>query len=104
VFKICFFVPVEHAEKVKTAMFNAGGGKIGDYDCCSFETLGTGQFRPLKGANPFIGKTGTIEKVSELKVEMVCENHCLKAVMSAMKENHPYEMPAYDIIKLEDGV
>ncbi len=103
-FKICFFVPVEHAEKVKTAMFNAGGGKIGDYDCCSFETLGTGQFRPLKGANPFIGKTGTIEKVSELKVEMVCENHCLKAVMSAMKENHPYEMPAYDIIKLEDGV
>jgi len=104
VFKICFFVPVEHAEKVKTAMFNAGGGKIGDYDCCSFETLGTGQFRPLKGANPFIGKTGTIEKVSELKVEMVCENHCLKAVMIAMKENHPYEMPAYDIIKLEDGV
>jgi len=103
VFKICFFVPVEHAEKVKTAMFNAGGGKIGDYDCCSFETLGTGQFRPLKGANPFIGKTGTIEKVSELKVEMVCENHCLKDVMSAMKENHPYEMPAYDIIKLEDG-
>jgi len=102
VFKICFFVPVEHSEAVKAAMFNAGGGKIGSYECCSFETLGTGQFKPLQGANPFIGQIGVVEKVSELKVEMVCENHCLKAVVEAMKENHPYEMPAYDIIKLED--
>lgn len=101
-FKIVFFVPLEHAERVKNAMFNAGGGKIGQYDCCSFETLGTGQFRPLKGANPFVGDVGVLEKVSELKVEMVCENHCIKAVIAAMKENHPYEMLAYDIIKLED--
>ncbi len=101
-FKICFFVPLEHAEKVKSAMFNAGGGKIGQYECCSFETLGIGQFRPLKGANPFLGRVGEVEKVSELKVEMVCDDHVLKAVVKAMKENHPYEMPAYDIIRLEE--
>lgn len=99
-FKIAFFVPVDHAATVKEAMFRAGGGKIGDYECCSFETLGIGQFRPLKGSNPFVGHVGEIEKVDELKVEMVCEDQFLRAVITAMKENHPYEMPAYDIIKL----
>lgn len=101
-FKICFFVPVDHVEKVKNAMFIAGAGKIGTYDCCSFETLGVGQFRPLKGATPFIGHIDAIEKVEELKVEMVCDDNLIKAVVKAMKENHPYEMPAYDIIRLED--
>lgn len=101
-FKIAFFIPVEHAEKVKQAMFGAGGGRLGDYDCCSFETLGVGQFRPLKGAQPFLGSIGTVEKVQELKVEMVCDERFLKAVVTAMKENHPYEMPAYDIIRLEE--
>ncbi len=101
-FKICFFVPLEHAEFVKLAMFNAGAGKIGPYEQCSFETLGTGQFKPLEGANPFFGSVGTLEKVQELKVEMVCASQLIKKVVNVMKENHPYEMPAYDIIKLED--
>lgn len=101
-FKICFFVPVEHAEKVKKAMFEAGAGKIGAYDSCSFETLGVGQFRPLAGANPFVGEVGAIEKVQELKVEMVCQDSLIREVVGAMKKNHPYEMPAYDIIRLED--
>lgn len=101
-FKIGFFVPVNYAEIVKEAMFVAGGGRIGNYDRCSFETLGTGQFRPLKGAQPFLGTTDQVEKVEELKVEMICEDQFLKAVIEAMKKNHPYEMPAYDIIKLEE--
>lgn len=102
-FKIFFYVPVEHAEAVKQAIFCAGAGKMGSYDCCSYETLGIGQFRPLKGASPFIGKIDQVEKVEELKVEMVCADDCLKAAIVALKENHPYEMPAYDIIKLEEG-
>lgn len=100
--KISFFVPVDHSEKVKTAMFSAGAGKIGNYDCCSFETSGTGQFRALKGASPFIGAINQIEKVDELKVEMVCDEKFIRAAITAMKENHPYEVPAYDIIKLEN--
>jgi hypothetical protein len=102
VFKICFFVPEEHAETVKQAVFSAGAGKIGLYDCCSFESRGTGQFRPLAGSSPFIGRVDHVEKVAELKVEMVCADEFLKAAIIALKENHPYEMPAYDIIKLED--
>lgn len=99
-FKISVFIPEEHADALKRAMFNAGAGRIGNYECCSFETLGIGQFKPLKGANPFIGKPEQIEKVKELKVEMVCEDEYIRAVVEAMKKNHPYEMPAYDIIKL----
>lgn len=101
-FKICFFVPVDYAEVVKQAVFNAGAGKIGNYECCSFETKGIGQFKPLKGSSPFIGNVDQIEKVEELKVEMVCSDDCLQAAILALKKNHPYEMPAYDIIKLED--
>lgn len=101
-YKVCFFVPENAAEKVKNAMFEAGAGKIGNYDRCSFETLGTGQFRALIGANPFIGTVGEVEKVDELKVEMVCADACIRDVVSALKKNHPYEMPAFDIIKLAD--
>lgn len=101
-YKICFFVPINEAESVKSAMFAAGAGRIGNYDHCSFETLGTGQFRPLTGADPFIGVVGKLERVSELKIEMVCEDQKILEVVSALKKNHPYEMPAYDIIKLTD--
>ncbi len=100
-YKINFFVPVEHAEKVKMAMFETGGGKIGNYDCCSFETLGTGQFRPLEGSSPFIGSTDKIEKVQELRVEMVCDDQLVVEVVEAMKSSHPYEEVAYDIFKCE---
>lgn len=96
---ISFYVPVEHAEKVKSAMFNAGGGKIGNYDYCSFEFKGIGQFRPLEGSRPFVGEKEEIEHVKELKVEMVCEDDLVTAVVAAMKSAHPYETPAYYVIK-----
>jgi len=101
-YKIIFFVPVNESEKVKNSMFDVGAGKIGNYDCCSFQTLGIGQFKALDGANPFIGKVGKIEKVEELKIEMICQEKYLKLALKALKDNHPYEMPAYDIIKLID--
>lgn len=96
---ISFYVPTEYAEKVKSAMFKAGGGKMGNYDCCSFESSGIGQFRPLDGSDPFIGAQGEVEKVGELKVEMVCEDELVPAVIAALKSAHPYETPAYYVIK-----
>lgn len=99
---ISFYVPLKDAEKVKSAMFLAGGGKIGNYDSCAFEMKGTGQFRPLSGSSPAIGKIGSVETVEELKVEMVCEDHLLSAVLDALKKSHPYETPAYYAIKTLD--
>ena len=98
-FKISFFVPIDYAEKVKEALFSSGAGKIGAYDCCSFEVEGLGQFRPLKGSSPFIGSEQVIEKVRELKVEMICSSEYLKDALRALKKSHPYEMPAFDVIK-----
>lgn len=100
-YKICFFVPVDQKEVVKTAMFAAGAGKIGHYDSCSFETKGLGQFRALAGSKPFVGEQNKIEIVTEYKIEMVCAEDVVKAVIEAMKKHHPYETPAYDVIKME---
>lgn len=100
-YKLVFFVPVEHKDTVKQAIFATGAGKIGDYDHCCWEVLGEGQFRPLAGANPFIGKTGDLETVAEYRVELVCADDLIQAAVQAMKAAHPYEEPAYDVIKLE---
>ena len=96
---ISFYVPVKDAEKVKNAMFHAGAGKIGNYDRCSFEVKGIGQFRPLSGSNPTIGSLSELEAVEELKVDMVCEDAILREVIDALKKSHPYETPAYYAIK-----
>ena len=101
-YKIAVFIPATHLETVKEAMFAAGAGRIGDYDKCSWEVKGVGQFRPLAGANPFIGTVGAVEQVEEYKVEMVCADAHIKAVVAAMKAAHPYETPAYDVCKLVD--
>jgi hypothetical protein len=101
-YKLCVFIPESHLAPVKQALFDAGAGRIGDYDCCAWQCLGSGQFRPLQGANPFIGATGEVETVSEYKVEMVCEDALIKDVITAMKQAHPYEEPAYDVWRLEE--
>jgi hypothetical protein len=102
IYQISFYVPKESLEEVKVAMFKAGAGRIGEYDYCAWQVLGEGQFRPLDGANPYIGKKGEIERVLEYKVEMVCEEEFLKEVIDAMKKAHPYETPAYSVIELVD--
>lgn len=104
-YKLCFYVPVEYSEPVKQAVFNAGGGHIGEYSDCSFDSLGTGQFMPNEVANPSIGKANTLEKVAELKVELVCDKKTIKPSVEAMIKAHPYETPAYQIfpfLTLED--
>lgn len=99
-YKICFYVPISEAERVKMAMFTAGAGKYSNYDCCSFETLGTGQFRPLDGSNPYIGTKNIIEKIPELKVEMICKKNIIKEVIKVMKVAHPYEVVAFDVTEV----
>lgn len=101
-YKICFYVPENAVEIVKQALFTKGAGRIGNYDSCGWQVLGTGQFRPLENSKPAIGETGRIETVSEYKVEMVCEDSIVKDVVEALKQSHPYEEPAYDVIKIED--
>ncbi len=100
--KIEFYVPESHLEQVKTAMFDAGAGRVGDYDCCAWQTLGQGQFRPLSGSKPFLGQQGSVETVAEYKVEMVCIRECVDAVIAAMKASHPYEEVAYCVIHMEE--
>lgn len=99
-YKICFYVPLLASESVKVAMFDAGAGRIGNYEHCSFEVLGTGQFKPIDGASPFIGEVGELEKVQELRVEMICDKAHIVQVIEVMKKYHPYETPAYDVMEI----
>ncbi|MDH5392127.1 MAG: YqfO family protein [Gammaproteobacteria bacterium] len=101
-YKICFFVPPDYAEQVKTALFSAGAGKIGDYDQCCWQTTGKGQFMALDQSKPFIGEHGQLAVIEELKVELVCDQLFIKSAIAALKASHPYEEPAYDVYKLED--
>lgn len=101
-YKLCFYVPVTHAENVKREVFLTGAGRIGNYDNCSWECLGSGQFRALSGSKPFVGQHGLVEKVAELKIELVCEDSIIHQAIAVMKHAHPYEQPAYDVLKLED--
>lgn len=100
-YKLCFYVPETHLETVKSAVFATGAGRIGDYDSCCWQVLGGGQFRPLAGSSPFIGAEGRVEFVDEYKVELVCSDELIAAVVAALKAAHPYEEPAYQVWKLE---
>jgi len=100
---LCFYVPVEHAEFVKKAVFATGAGKIGNYEYCAWQTAGQGQFRPIHGANPTVGELDALSTVKELKVELVCEAGCIQGAVKALKRAHPYETPAYHVVKFESG-
>ncbi len=99
--KLCFYVPVTHLEAVKAAVFAAGAGRIGDYEHCAWQVAGQGQFRPLAGSNPFIGAQDQLETLEEYRVEMVCDDHFIVAVVAALRAAHPYEEPAFDVVRLE---
>ncbi len=99
-YKLSFFVPESHLEVVKAAVFATGAGRIGDYDQCCWQALGTGQFRPLAGSNPYLGTQDRVERVPEYRVEMVCEDGFIKKAVRALIAAHPYEEPAYDVVAL----
>ncbi|MBE0493868.1 MAG: NGG1p interacting factor NIF3 [Thiomicrospira sp.] len=100
-FKLIFFVPESGLEVVKSAVFEAGAGRQGDYDQCAWQTKGEGQFRPLKGSQPYIGELNQLERVAEYRVETLVDAECLQKVILALKLAHPYEEPAYEVMRLE---
>lgn len=102
VLKFCFYVPESHLEQVKAAVFAAGAGKIANYDCCCWQVKGEGQFRPLAGSNAFVGKVGSLERVEEYRVELLVDDIFKNQVLAAFKQAHPYEVPAYDFVRVEN--
>ena len=100
--KLVVFVPVEHAEKLRRSLFEAGAGTIGNYDQCSFNLEGTGTFRPGPEASPFEGKIGERSEVIEVRIEVIFEAQKEKSVISAMRSAHPYEEVAFDIYALSN--
>jgi hypothetical protein len=104
-YKITLTVPISHADAVRRAVGDAGGGKDGNYTHCSFSVAGKGRFLPNKNARPFIGSVSVLEEVDEEKIEFVCGHDVVKEVVAAMLKAHPYEQVAYDIsplFRLED--
>ncbi|MGB4073354.1 NGG1p interacting factor NIF3 [Pseudomonas sp.] len=101
-YKLCFYVPETHLDVVKSAIFAAGGGRIGQYEQCCWQTLGQGQFKALEGSQPFIGQPGRLEQLAEWKVEMVVADELIHDAVKAMKTAHPYDMPAFDVWRLSD--
>ena len=99
-FKLIYYVLDTHLDLTKTAVFNAGAGTIGNYEHCAWQVLGTGQFKPLKGANPFIGTLNALEQVAEWRVEMMVTPSVASEVLKALKASHPYEEPAFEFIQL----
>ena len=89
------YVPAPNVDAVKEALAAAGAGKLGNYDSCMWQTLGTGQFRPLDGSNPTIGSHGVVEQVQEFKLEMIVAKDKIKDVVAALRKSHPYETPAF---------
>ncbi|KZX82826.1 NGG1p interacting factor NIF3 [Oleiphilus sp. HI0009] len=98
---LSFYVPVTDCDFVKKSVFAAGAGRIGNYEHCSFETRGIGQFKPIGLANPTIGEVDQLSEVEEAKVDMVCSAKHIADAVQALKNAHPYEEPAYHVIKLE---
>lgn len=100
-FKIVVFVPPEARKKVSEALFGAGAGIIGNYSGCSFRLTGTGTFFGNEYANPVVGQKGRVEEVPEERLEVICSRNGLVEAIQALRQNHPYEEPAFDIYPLE---
>lgn len=99
--KLVTFVPEGQLDEVRRAIWNAGAGVIGNYRECSFNLRGFGTFHGSRGSNPAIGEAGRLEQVDEVRVEVVCPNHRTDQAIGALRNAHPYEEPAIDVIPLK---
>ena len=100
--KLSVYIPESHYDEVISALFEAGAGSIGNYTECSFNTTGTGTFKPGAEANPYTGEVGKRQYEQEIKTEVIFEDWKSAAVLRAMKEAHPYEEVAYYIQSTEN--
>ncbi len=101
-YKLCYHVPETHLEATKQALFDAGAGKVGNYDQCCWQVKGAGQYRPLPGSQPFLGEPGTLQHTEEYLVEMVCAEALISAAVAALRQSHPYEEPALQVLRMVD--
>ena len=102
--KLVVFVPHEHLEKVRSAMFEAGAGHIGAYDSCSFNLEGKGTFRGSDTTDPFVGQAGEMHQEPETRVETIVQAHLAERVAKAVISAHPYQEVAYDIYPLDNDL
>jgi len=100
--KLVTFVPVDHAEKVRGALFNAGAGHIGNYDSCSFNSHGQGTFRGDETTNPYVGEKGQQHYENEIRLETIFPGYIQGKLINALLQAHPYEEVAYDIYPLDN--
>lgn len=100
--KLITFVPTNNAEKVRNALFTAGGGSIGNYDNCSFNVEGTGSFKGNKDSNPQLGEKGKMHYETETQIGITFGKHQQSKILKALLESHPYEEVAYEITTLEN--
>lgn len=98
--KIVTFVPLGHADQVRDALGKAGAGRIGNYSYCSYSVIGKGRFIPGDGADPHIGEKNKLEVVEEECIEVLCDRDIAKEVIAALKQAHPYEEVAFDIVPI----
>jgi hypothetical protein len=98
--KLVVFVPGEALDAVRDAVFEAGAGRIGNYERCSWYTEGTGTFVGGEGASPALGEAGREERVTEMRLETVFPGERQEEVVAALRRAHPYEEPAYDVYPL----
>ena len=98
--KLVVFVPREALDIVREALFEAGAGRIGDYERCSFYTEGTGTFFGGEGTDPDVGQAGREQRVAELRLETVFPEERQAEIVEALRRAHPYEEPAFDVYPL----
>ena len=99
-YSLVVFVPTSDAEALKSALFKAGAGKIGQYEHCCFQLSGQGQFKPLSLSTPTVGEKHTDNFVEEQRLEILCSASCIQKAIVALKKAHPYETPVYYVTKL----
>ena len=97
-YKLVVFVPAQSLVKLKAALFNAGAGRLGQYEHCAWAVLGQGQFKPIEGANPAEGRVGELCTLEEYRLEVLVAQSDMAAVVRALKASHPYEHPAFEIM------
>ena len=99
-YKLVWFVPREALDLTRSAVFEAGAGRIGGYTRCSWYAAGTGTFLAGEGTDPAVGQVGTEERVAELRVETVVPSDCVEEVVRALRDAHPYDEVAFDVYEL----
>ncbi|NNC83256.1 MAG: Nif3-like dinuclear metal center hexameric protein [Flavobacteriales bacterium] len=100
--KLESYVPIDHLARVLKALWDSGAGHIGRYDQCSFRLDGKGTYRPLYGADPFDGQIGERSEADETKLEVILPDALSSQVMQALRNAHPYEEVAYQLVRLEN--